>query len=205
MPRATVRCRSLGGDEDREKRQGPNPPGPRERHQQHRRKPAQSAGLDEMTMARSHGIPIDAARLDLGAPPPLDRVVEADDNGTIAGKPVDQQIKQNTRCSQRRPSRAVEHRVITGEVAVVVASHGPQRGADSSPMRRQNGAVHQHQHAKPGHRREHHAERGKPYGQTGRGIGKSHDCRLQRSSRLHRESARSKIDSCPRQNAQSRG
>jgi hypothetical protein len=47
-----------------------------------------------MAVARAHGIPIDSAGLDLGAPSPVDRVVKANDHRPKTRKPVNQHHEQ---------------------------------------------------------------------------------------------------------------
>lgn len=47
-----------------------------------------------MTMRGPHRIAIDATRLDLGAPPPFEGIVEADDDGAGRNKGTHQQMEQ---------------------------------------------------------------------------------------------------------------
>jgi hypothetical protein len=86
-----------GWRQDGQKRQRPTPAGPADRHHQHQRQPSQATGLDEVPLGGPHRVAIDAACLDLRAPPALDRVVDADDDRPAGQQPV-QQMQQEPPC-----------------------------------------------------------------------------------------------------------
>jgi len=71
----------------------------------HERKPAQAARLDEMTVRGAHWVAIDAARGDLAAPAPLDRIVDSDDYRPL-GKNLSRMIVSSVRAMARLFHRA---------------------------------------------------------------------------------------------------
>ena len=85
---------ALGGREHGQERQRPDAPGPGDRRQQHDREPAQPARLDEVAVGGAHRVAIDPARLDLRAPAPLERVVDADDYRPLWDEGLYQQEQQ---------------------------------------------------------------------------------------------------------------
>ncbi len=83
----------------RQERQGPDPPGERHGCEQHQADPAQARRLDEVAAAGAHGVAVDAARLDPGAPAALDGLVDADHDRSVRHKGGDQQAEQAARRS----------------------------------------------------------------------------------------------------------
>ena len=75
----------LRGGQDGQERKCPATPGPGNLRQQHKRKPAQAARLDEVAMRGADRISVDAACLDLRSPAPFNGVVKADHDRFIAG------------------------------------------------------------------------------------------------------------------------
>jgi len=84
----------------------------------------------------THGVPVDAPGLDLGAATPFQGLVDAEDQGTIAAVEVlKQQQEQNAGCLTGRPHRSVQHLVVAGEVVLVAAAHDPERGSHGALTR----------------------------------------------------------------------
>ena len=96
--------------------------------QPHQGDPAQTTGFDHLGAAGTHRITVNAQSADATAPTPLQGFVDAEDQGAIAAIQVlEQQYQQNTRGRTGRPHRPVEHLMVAGEVAVIAATHDPQR------------------------------------------------------------------------------
>ena len=75
----------------------------------------------------------------------------AEDQGAIAAIQVlEQQYQQNTRGRTGRPHRPVEHLMVAGEVAVIAATHDPQRRGHRALAWRQYRAHQQHLRFAPG-------------------------------------------------------
>ena len=90
--------------ENGQERQRPVPAGPADRRHHHQRQPAQPAGLDEVPLRGPDRVTIDAARLDLRSPPPLDGVVDADHHRPARQQPVQHVQQQPSRHRFQSPS-----------------------------------------------------------------------------------------------------
>ncbi len=124
----------------RQKRQGPNRRCPGNLDQQHTRQPAQSAGFDKVRFRGAHRIVINAFGADLVSAPPLQRVIEAKQQGAPRSKGPDQQPQQNTTESQRRPLRAIEHAMVILKMRIITLAHDTQAGGHGAFAESQNRA-----------------------------------------------------------------
>ena len=119
--------------------------------QPHQGDPAQTTGFDHLGAAGTHRITVNAQSADATAPTPLQGFVDAEDQGAIAAIQVlEQQYQQNTRGRTGRPHRPVEHLMVAGEVAVIAATHDPQRRGHRALAWRQYRAHQQHLRFAPG-------------------------------------------------------
>src|ERR1700761_2230602 len=91
-------------------------------------------------------IAIDAACLDLRSPSPLERVVQADDDGTVRDEATDQQMQQAARDPAARPAITVENPVVVREARILVEPDDAQGSSDSAPPGTEDGAGDQDQH-----------------------------------------------------------
>ena len=67
-------------------------------------------------MRTAHRIAVDPARLDLSAPTPLDRIIQADDEWSRTSKGVDQQFKQDPAGGSAIPTSAVQNAMVVLKV-----------------------------------------------------------------------------------------
>src|SRR5579859_6823319 len=118
--------------------QRPRPSRPRNRGQQHQTQPAQSTGLDEVTVAGTDRVAIDPLRFDLGTPPTFNGVVDPADNRSFRHKRLDQQQQQRAAQGPTRPGRAVEHAMIRLKLPLATQPHNAQRGCDRPGAWHQN-------------------------------------------------------------------
>ena len=147
------------------------PASPRYLAQPHQGDPTPPAGLDQLVATGTHRVPVDASRLDPGAATPFQGFVDAEDQGAVA--PVqapEQQQQQDAGGLTGRPHRPVEHLVIAGIVALVVASHDPQGCGDGALARRQYRADQQQLGFAPGWVAKQRSK-GSEYGYNGVGQG----------------------------------
>src|ERR1039457_4466604 len=101
----------------RQKRQGPDPLGPRNRSQQHHGYPAQPTGFYKEFLARSHRITIDPSCRNLLSSTPLNRFIDPDDNWVVCwNKQVDKQQQQQTADLSTRPFRSMKHTMVILEL-----------------------------------------------------------------------------------------
>lgn len=129
--------------EQSEKRQPHDAPGPRNLDQKLGRQPAQAAGFDKMPLGGADGIAIDAARIDLGSPAPLDGVVQADQHGRPRWREHADQQAQELACRRpRRPGRSTENGMVGREIIFLVSTQHAQR-RDRAFAWRQDGAHNQ--------------------------------------------------------------
>ena len=158
-----VGIKAQRGREQGEERQGHDAPGPGHGDEQHGGQPAQATGLDEVSLGRTHRITIDAAGLDLGAPAPLDGVVEADRHGCLRRRQGGaEKTEQAAGERARRPHGPAEDAVTGREVVLPFPSEDAQHRRHGVLARRQNGARHQQQGVAPGRAGEQIGEPGKP-------------------------------------------
>ena len=130
-----------GGRQHREHRQGPMASRPRHLAQPHQGDPARTTGLDQLVATGTHRVPVNAPGPDLGAPTPLQSFLNAEDQRTVAAIQVlELQQEQDTRRLTRRPHRTVQRLVVAGVVALVAASHDPQRRRHGALTRGQDRA-----------------------------------------------------------------
>ena len=125
----------------RQKRQRPSPAGPGYSSQPHQADPAQAAGLDEMTPAGAHRVPVDSLGFDPPAPPPLQGFVYPEHQGTTPLVQVSEQKPQQGPAQlEGRPRRPVEDVMVLGKAPFMAQSHHTQRGGHGPLARGQNGA-----------------------------------------------------------------
>ena len=173
MPLATLGGVALGGREHGQEGQGPDAAGPGYGREQHHAEPAQAAGFDEVAVAGANGITIDAARLDLGPPAPLDGVIEADHDRSLRHEGGDQEQQEPVRDGAGRPAPLAEHAVVDGEARRLVEAHDAQRRRDRAPTRGENDTRHQDQNVAPDRGGEGGRKRPHPRGQH-RGHARRH-------------------------------
>ncbi len=120
----------LRGGQRGEERERPDAPGPGDRHQEHQANPAQPTGLDEVLMTGADRVPIDPFGGDPLAAPPLDGLVDADQQRPGRHEGRDQQAKQDATGGEAGPLRAVQHAVIPFKAPGVGEAQHPQRRGD---------------------------------------------------------------------------
>jgi hypothetical protein len=131
----------FGGRERAHPRQRPDALCPGYRCQPHQADPAQATGFDEMALAGPDWIAIDAARRDLMAPPPFNRLIDPADHRFIrAIKSTEQQPQQRLGQLQRAPYRSVEDLMVLRKLHVVLQSHRAQGCRNRALPRRQKRA-----------------------------------------------------------------
>ena len=74
----------------------------------------------------------------------LDRVVEAEQHGTVRRERLDQQLQQQPRGQKRAPGRSVQHPVVVHEVPLTHQPADPQQAGHCARPRSENGANQQH-------------------------------------------------------------
>ncbi len=159
------------GRQHGEHRQGPIASGPGHVAQPHQGDPAQAAGLDQLLAAGTHRIAVDAPTFDLGAAPPFQGFVDAEDQRAVAAVQVlEQQHQQDAGRLAGRPHRPIEHLMVTGVVALVAAAHDPQGRGHGALARGQDRADQQHLSFPPGWAGKQHGE-GNEQGYNGIGQG----------------------------------
>jgi hypothetical protein len=91
--------------------------------------PAQTAGLDEVSLRGANRIAVDAARADFLPPAPLDGIVDANHHGGVrAQESGDQQAQQPACDGTRRPySLVVEHTMVDWEIGLLLTAKNTQR------------------------------------------------------------------------------
>ena len=134
-------------------RQGLNQAGPWHRGEHHEAQPAQPAGLDEMAMAGSYRVPVDATCGDPASPSALNGVVQTDDDRASGHEPLHHDAQQPSGNSTGAPSGAVEDLVKGCKVGGFGPAGHAQAGSDRPLARRQQGAHHQNKHMLPAGRR----------------------------------------------------
>ena len=113
--------------------------------QPHQGNPAQTAGLDHIAAAGAHRITVDAQGADPWPLPPLQRLVDTEDQGTVAPvQMLEQEPQQDLGQLKRRPDRPVEHLMIAGIVAVAAETHNPEGSGHRALAWGENGADQQH-------------------------------------------------------------
>jgi len=118
---------ALRGSQDGQHRQRPGAAGPGDVDQVHQADPAQAAGLDEVTFAGAHGIPVDAFGRNSLASSTLQGLVNAKHQRSACRVQVaKQQVQQHLAQLQRRPASAVEDMVVLGKASVMAQAHGSQ-------------------------------------------------------------------------------
>jgi len=168
VPAIVLVAPALGGGENRQERQCPAPVGPRDGHHDHERQPAQAARPDEMAARGAHRVAVDATRLDLGAPAPLNRVVDADHHFARRQESIEHLSQKRAPHGASVPARPPQHVVVATEARPFRQAHDPQRLAHRALARRQHRSSNQHQDASPDRRREAVAKGGQPSGKYGR-------------------------------------
>ena len=124
--------------QSRQERQSPDRFGPRDLDQQHATEPTQAAGFDKVRMGRSHRVAVDTFGFDLIAAPPLNRIVEAQDQFASRGEGRNQQSQQDSAGFQGRPSRTVQDSMVVSEASFLAQTLDTQAGSHSSFTRRQD-------------------------------------------------------------------
>src|SRR5262245_20844729 len=84
------------------------------------------------------GLAIDTFGFDPIAAPPLNRIVEAQDQFASRGEGRNQQSQQDPAGFQGRPSRTVQDSMVVGEASFLAQPHDTQAGGHSSFARRQD-------------------------------------------------------------------
>jgi len=106
--------------------------------------PRRSAHLDEVAVAGSHGIAVDALCRDALAAPALNRVVNPEHDGSPWREGCDQQAEQSTRGHPRAPCRTVEHAVVVHEPPLARQAGDAQDARHRALVWRQDGTGQQH-------------------------------------------------------------
>src|SRR3954452_5856099 len=149
MPVTSLSGIAFGGREHGQEGQSPHAPGPRDRGEQHHAQPAQAAGFDKVAMAGPHRIPIDPARLDLGPPAPLDRVIKADHTRSLRHEGSNEEHQKPVRDGAGGPAPQPEPPVVGDEPRLLVDAHDAQRRRDRPPARGENDTRDQDQNVAP--------------------------------------------------------
>jgi hypothetical protein len=77
-------------------------------------------------MGRSHRVAVDAFGFDLGAAPPLDRVIDPEDEFAMRRECGDQQLQQDLVRRQSRPSRPIQDSMIVLKMDLLALAHNAQ-------------------------------------------------------------------------------
>ena len=174
------------GRQDGEERQSPCPLGPRYRHCDHQRQPAQAAGLDEVPLGGADRIAIDAACLDTRAPATLDGVVNPDHHFAVRQQSF-YYIEQQPPCDGPPvPACPAQHLMISTEARLIRQPHDAQHLGDGALARSQHRTSHQNQDAVPDRGGETGSEYRQPSGQDRRDqvrIGRRGGARMLRCHR----------------------
>ena len=128
----------LARAEHAQERERPHAPGPRELRQHREREPAEPGGLDEVAVARPDGVTVDPARLDPCAPPPLDGIVEPNDNRPLRHEALDEEAEEHAGGLAAGPPGVAEDAVVGREGAVRVAGD-TERCGDGPDADREEG------------------------------------------------------------------
>ncbi len=152
----------------------PDAPRPGGGGEQHQADPTQAAGLDDLTLSlskeaarRADRVAVDAPRADAWSPPPLDRIVEADDHRAARRKRPHQMAEQEAAPLPCAPWRPAQNAVEVGEVPVAGVAGDPQHARHRAPPRSQDGADQQHLGMQPGALDEERREGDDQRGETG--------------------------------------
>ena len=162
---------ALRRGERRQERQRPHPPCPGDRGQEHEAEPAQAACLDEVPMAGAYRVAINAFGCDALTPSALNRVVNAQHNGSGRHENVEQQSQQHTRCSPGAPFGTVEHAMAVDEPSLVHQAHDAQKAGHGMLARRQDGTGQQSFSVPPTPLKEQRRKRQDHRGEAGRQAG----------------------------------
>ena len=119
VPFAVLLAPSRRWRENGQERQRPVPARPTDRRHHHQRQPAQSAGLDEVPLRGPYRVTIDAARLDLRPPPPLDGVAGADHHRPARQQPVQHVQKQPSCHHFRVPACPAQHLMVAAKLRLL--------------------------------------------------------------------------------------
>src|SRR3954453_10341435 len=162
VPPTVLAAPTLRRSENRQEWQRPAPADPGDRHHDHERQPAQTTRLDEMAVGGAHRIAVDAARLDLGPPASLDRVVDADHHLARGQEGVEHLGKELVRDGASVPARPAQHLVVACETRFRRQPHDPQRLAYRALAWRQHRSGNKHEDVVPNRRCEAVTEGGQP-------------------------------------------
>ncbi len=139
----------LGRGEDGQERQGPGPPRPRDRHEEHQAEPAQPAHLHEVALAGSDRVAVQPLGRDPRPPAPLDGLIEAEDERPSRGERGDQQPEQHAGNREARPLRPAEDAVIGRPAPGPTQPHRPQGATDGALAGGEDRTGDQHQRVPP--------------------------------------------------------
>jgi hypothetical protein len=115
-----------------------------------------------MAMRGAHWIAVDAARLDLGAPASLDRIVDADHHLARGQEGVEHLGKELVRDGASVPARPAQHLVVACETRFRRQPHDSQRLAYRALAWRQHRSGNKHEDVVPNRRCEAVTEGGQP-------------------------------------------
>src|SRR5215218_3380110 len=129
MPSAPLGGITLGGSQNREEGQGPHPRSPRDLHQQHHANPPQSAALDEGFVGGTDRVAVNALCGDPLTPASLQRLVDANYQGTPFGhERLNQRSQQHSADLKTRPASTAQDPVVAMEAFVLVQPDRAQGG-----------------------------------------------------------------------------
>lgn len=130
MPSFALGLVAFRWTQDGQERQPPDRFGPRELDQQHAAEPTQAAGFGKMRTGRPHRVAVDAFGFDLGAAPPLDRVINPKNEFAIRRECGDQQSQQDLARRQSSPSRPIQDSMIVLKMDLLALAHNAQASRD---------------------------------------------------------------------------
>src|ERR1700752_4275237 len=105
-------------------------------------------------MRGAHWIAIDTTGGNLGAPTPLDSVVDADDQRAVGQEPLEDLCQQLAGNGPAVPARSAEYMVAGCEIAGLCQSHDAQCSAHRALARGEHSTSNQHQDMVPDRRSE---------------------------------------------------
>lgn len=93
---------------------------------QHQTQPAQTTGFDKVAKAGTYRIPIDAFGLDLGAPTPLNGIIQAQHHQPMYGKRGHQQSQKHPTGFTAGPDGTIEYPVKILKVLLIAQTRNSQ-------------------------------------------------------------------------------
>src|SRR5215204_3489819 len=142
---SSLSCVAFRRSQRRKKGQCPNPRRPWDRSEQHQANPPQSARFDEVGVAGSNRVAVDALRRDLLPLTPLQGLVNAHNQRRSFGyEYLHEQPQQDAARFPTRPVGAAQYPMVAAEAPFVLQTHRSQGAGHGSFPRSEDRAGDQH-------------------------------------------------------------